>query len=206
MAQYIKQEMPDLHNKGRNKCFYRIASRGNITQDQMIKEMCRHTGLNHGNVRAVFTLMAETMHDYLAKGYSVTLDEIGNFSLSLGLKQGKDEEDLNSDEPKHNARSIHVTGVNFRVNKRFLRGIDQDCKLERTGISRLNRSPYTKEQRLLMAVDYIQQHTFMRIDDYVSLTKLPKSTASHELREYAFTDNSPIKQSGRGSSLVYVKR
>lgn len=141
MARYIKQEVINFQQEGKKRCFYRIASRGNVGQDDLLDEMCAHgrTGLNKGNVKAVLTLLAETMQYFLTQGYSVTLDDIGNFSLSLGLKDDKEEEDLDGNAPKRNAQSIHVTGVNFKVNKRFLRNIDIYCKLERAGVSRMNR-------------------------------------------------------------------
>lgn len=208
MARYIKQEVINFQQEGKKRCFYRIASRGNVGQDDLLDEMCAHgrTGLNKGNVKAVLTLLAETMQYFLTQGYSVTLDDIGNFSLSLGLKDDKEEEDLDGNAPKRNAQSIHVTGVNFKVNKRFLRNIDIYCKLERAGVSRMNRSPFTKEERIAKAVEYIKSHGIMRVDDYVRITKLPKSTASKELRDISRMDDSPIKSSGRGSSLVYMLR
>jgi predicted histone-like DNA-binding protein len=206
MAQYIKQEIRDVTNKDAKRVYYRIASRGNVGQEDLLNEMCAHgrTGLNRGNVKAVLTLLAETMQYFLTQGYSVTIDDIGNFSLSLGLKKGKEEEDLDSNEAKRNAQSIHVNGVNFKVNKHFLREIDQKCKLERAGVSRMNRSPFTKEERMNKAVDFLKAHGIMRVDDYVSITKLPKSTACRELREMVRADGTPFKASGRGSSLVYM--
>jgi hypothetical protein len=68
----------------------------------------------------------------------------------------------------------------------------------------MNRSPFTKEERIAKAVEYIKSHGIMRVDDYVRITKLPKSTASKELRDIIRMDDSPIKSSGRGSSLVYL--
>jgi predicted histone-like DNA-binding protein len=170
--------------------------------------MCAHgrTGLNKGNVKAVLTLLTETIQYYLTQGYSVTLDDIGNFSLSLGLKDDKEEENLDGNAPKRNAQSIHVTGVNFKVNKRFLHDIDTNCKLERASVSRMNRSPFTKEERIAKAVEYIKSHNIMRVDDYASITKLPKSTACKEIRDISRMDDSPIVASGRGSSLVYMLR
>ena len=33
MAKYIKQEMPDIHKDGNQKCYYRMQSSGNVSTD-----------------------------------------------------------------------------------------------------------------------------------------------------------------------------
>ena len=50
----------------------------------------------------------------------------------------------------------------------------------------MNRSPYTKEERLKMLQDYLADatHPFIRVADYAELTSLPRSTATKELRTF----------------------
>ena len=80
MAQYIKQEIRDVTNKDAKRVYYRIASRGNVGQEDLLNEMCAHgrTGLNRGNVKAVLTLLAETMQYFLTQGYSAGMKELGD--------------------------------------------------------------------------------------------------------------------------------
>ena len=206
MTQYIKTEMPNFQEEGTKRCCYRVASRGVIEQDELLEQMCRYgrSGITVGAAKAVLIQLAEVMQYYLANGHSVRLDDIGSFSLSLGLKEGRESEELDGDDAKRNARSLHVKGVNFRANKQFLRDINRACKLELGGTSRMNRSPFSKEERINKAVEFIKTHSYMRVDDYVSLTRLPKSTATRELHDYAHSDGALFVAKGRRAALVYV--
>ena len=74
--------------------------------------------------------------------------------------------------------------------------------------TKLCRSPYTKEERLQLALDFLNDpaHPFMRLDDYATLTGLSKTVASKELVEFRENAETGITTTGRGTSKVYVKR
>ena len=82
----------------------------------------------------------------------------------------------------------------------------KDCQLQREGTARIHRSPYTKEQRLNLALEYLEKHGAMKIADYMELTGLSRTTATLELQEFRRDMNSGIDFIGRGSAKVYVKR
>lgn len=106
------------------------------------------------------------------------------------------------------ARTMTITGVNFKADKQLIKDTACKCSLSRGGKRYLHRSPYTKEQRWQKAVEYLSDpaHPVMRLDDYVRLTGVSRSVASRELREYYDLPNSQISTFGRGTSKVYVKR
>ena len=80
------------------------------------------------------------------------------------------------------------------------------CQLERGKESRLHRSPYTREERLARALAFIEEHTVMRVMDYVRLTGLSRTTASLELRELCQDPASGIRSIGQKAGKVYVRR
>ena len=82
----------------------------------------------------------------------------------------------------------------------------KDCQLQREGTARIHRSPYTKEQRLNLALEYLEKHGAMKIADYMELTGLSRTTATLELQEFRRDMNSGIDFIGRGRAKVYVKR
>lgn len=55
---------------------------------------------------------------------------------------------IDGDESKRNACSLCLDGVNFLADKKLVRNARSHCKLERAGIVRVRRSPYTQEERL----------------------------------------------------------
>ena len=112
---------------------------------------------------------------------------------------------LDGEGEKLNARSIEVNGINFRVDKRLVQETDQGCVLERGPVCRLRRSPYTLEERLRLALDYLKENGVMRVMDYVRLTGLSRSTAARELKAFRQDPASGLTFSGRGTAKVYVR-
>lgn len=207
MTKYIKQEMNDLDGKGKKRSYYRLQTIRNLSGEEFIEMMAgRHAGVNPAMVKQVFYQAAEDMAFYMAMGYTVTIDGIGTFKPTLGMRRGKKMEQLDGEGPKRNAQSIRVNGVNFRADKKLIRRTDYECELERGETKRISRSPYSKEERLKLAQDYLETHPYMRVNDYAFLAKLGKATATKELREFSNHPESGITWTGSRSSKLYIKR
>jgi hypothetical protein len=143
---------------------------------------------------------------YMAMGYTVTLDGIGTFRPSLGMRRGKQMEEMEEGSTKRNAQSICVNDINFKPAKRLIKRTNEECELERGGTNKLHRSPYTKEERLKLAQEFLVNNPFMRVRDYITLTKLSRTAASMELREFSQQPDSSIGWTGSGSSKLYIKK
>lgn len=207
MTKYIKQEMNDLDGKGKKRSFYRLQTIRNLSGEEFIEMMAgRHAGVNPAMVKQVFYQAAEDMAFYMAMGYTVTIDGIGTFKPTLGMRRGKKMEQLDGEGPKRNAQSIRVNGVNFRADKKLIRRTDYECELERGETKRISRSPYSKEERLKLAQTYLETHPYMRVNDYAFLAKLGKATATKELREFSNHPESGITWTGSRSSKLYIKK
>ena len=207
MAKYIKQEMPDMAGKGENAVYYRMQTERNIGAEEFIEEVAGiGTGLSEGAVTHVLGQLTHTLARLLADGHTVTVGGLGTFRATLGVMDGKEQETFDTDEPKRNAQSIEVKGVNYRADKALVKDIRVQCRLERGKESRLHRSPYSREERLVRALAFIEEHTVMRVMDYVELTGLSRTTASLELRELCQNPTSGIRSMGQKAGKVYVKR
>ena len=205
MAKYIKQEMPDLSGKGEEKVYYRMKTEGNISFKDFAKEVNRyHSIMNRALVENVMTNAMDVLARLLGKGYSVSLDGLGTFKATLGLKPDKEMDTFDEDDTKRNARSLQLTNVNFKADKVLIREANKHCKLEREGESRLRRSPFSKEERLKMAQDYLEKHGAMKVIDYVKMTGLSRTKATLELKEFRRDASTGIDTIGRRSTLVYV--
>lgn len=206
MAKYIKQEMIDLSGKGEEKIYYRLQTERNIGFDELAQEIeLRHRVVNRGLVKNVMTHVVDAMAELLGKGYSVSIDGLGTFRASLGLKEEKEMDTFDGDEAKRNARSLRLTGINYRADKELIKDANRHCKLERAGESRLHHSPYSKDERLKLALQYIEEHGAMRVVEYMNLTGLSRTKATLELKEFRQDASSGITYIGRGSAKVYVK-
>ena len=208
MAKYIKQEMPDIAGKGENAVYYRMQTERNIGAAEFVEKVAGlGTGLSEGAVAHVLEQMTQTLARLLADGHTVTIGGLGTFRTSVGVVEGKEQDSFDTtDEPKRNAQSIEVKGVTYRADKALVKDIRVQCQLERGKESRLHRSPYTREERLARALVFIEEHTVMRVMDYVRLTGLSRTTASLELRELCQDPASGIRSSGQKAGKVYVRR
>ena len=206
MAKYIKQEMNDLSGKGEEKVYYRLQTERNISFNELTQQIEEHHGMmNRGLVKNVMTHVVDTMAELLGNGYSVTIDGLGTFKASIGLEEDKVMDTFEGDETKRNARSLRLTGINYRADKTLIKKANRQCKLERAGESRLHHTPYSKEERLKLALQYLEEHSAMRVVEYMELTGLSRTKATLELKEFRQDASSGISFVGRGSAKVYVK-
>ena len=207
MAEYIKQEMPDMTGKGEPACYYRMKINRNVTMDDFIEDVAQPgSGLNPGTVKHVITQVSKKLAWLMADGNSVTIEGLGTFKAALGVSRFKEMDTLEGDEAKRNAQSIEVNGVNFRVDPALVRQTDLYCTLHRGKSCCLHKSPYTREERLALALKFLDGHAQMCVDDYVRLTGLSRTTAVRELKAFREDPQSGIDFRGFGSHKVYVRR
>ena len=207
MAKYIKQELPDLQQTGEQKVYYRLKTNRNIDTPEFVRSLSHaFNGMKEGDIIRVLMATADHLGELLGEGYYVTLNGIGNFKATIGLEEDKELDTLDGNETKRNARSLQLKGVNYRADKELIKKASQHCKLEREGIARIHRSPYSKEERLTLALEYLEKHGAMKVANYMELTGLSRTAATLELQEFRRDITSGIDFIGRGSAKVYVKK
>ena len=183
MAKYIKQEMPDLRQTGEKKVYYRLKTERNIDSKEFILSLhSTFSGMSEADITRVIIATAGHLGKLLGQGYSVTLDGIGTFKATIGLEEEKEPDTLDGTEPKRNAQSLQLKGVNFRADKQLIKTASSNCKLKREGTARIHRSPYSKEERLALALKHLEKHGAMKVSDYVNLTGLSQTAARMELK------------------------
>ncbi len=204
MAKYIKQEMTDLDGSGKQRVYYRMKTQGTLSGRDFIRKVAyTGSGLSEGNVMHVLAIVAKELAYYMGQGYTVGIDGVGTFKPTIGLVEDKEMDDFDSAEAKRNARSLMVNGVSFRAAKELIQETAHHCDLEKGGTSRLRRSPYTRDERLELARNYLREHHVMRIADYMEITSLSRTRATVELQEFSSSPDSGITCRGRGSAKVY---
>lgn len=207
MAKYIKQEMPDLKKAGENKAYYRMETSRRVSIAEFVKEISvPGFGITKASAVQVLSQAATTLAGLLAEGCAVTIDGIGTFKATVGVRNDKEQDDFTPDEPQRNAQSIEVNGVHYRADKRLVRDISVQCTLVRGKQSRIKRSPYTLEERISRAIAYMEEHDYLTVKGYAELNGLSVSTASVELRKLRSDASSGIRAIGKRSGLMYVKR
>lgn len=205
MIKYTKREMPDLDKDGKNKAYYKAECIGHIGPDEFIDHISKlGVGMPKGIVKAVLAQITSTASYLMSLGYNVSIEGLGQLSLKIGPKKGREVEGLEADSTRRNATSLRVTGVNFRVDKDFLKELNRVCDMERGGDKLLKKSPYTREQRLEILKNFLRKENFIDIQTYTSLTGLSRSTAYRELERFANDEVSGIDVWGRRGSKRYI--
>ena len=189
MARYIMEEMPDIQKTGKRITYPKFARIDNAN----IKELARRVGDVSG-----FSA---------GEGRSVKIDGIGTFTPSLTLGRDKEREDAEEGGKHRNAQSIFIGGVNFRVDREMVRNISDRCRLERAPWKKQKSSnKFTPEQRLALALKYLDEHPFLTVWEYRKLTGLLQTAATTELRQWGHQPDSGIEITGRGTHRVYTKK
>lgn len=206
MADYVMREMNDVRGDG-SKTYYPQIDRFRLfSEDEFIEKMATNgSGLSAGQVESVLTALKLRLSEMLALGYTVKVRGLGTFSTSLGVKDGKDYESGSEDEVKRNAQSIEVRNIRFKADRDLISLTDMKCNLVRRGEIKLKKVKTSEEERLDMALKYLETHPFMKVADYRAMTGLNHSYAAAELRKFSSTENSGIRSTGRASHKVYVK-
>ena len=205
MAKYIKKEIADLNGKGTTQAYYRLKTWRKLDSEEFA-ERCHslHPSFSKGLISGVLDAVVDQLAYEISNGFSVKIDGLGTFSAKLGVRKDKEMDNFETGSKKLNAKSIEVTGVSLRVDKKLIKEIDRNCDLERGEEERLQTSKMSLEERIEKARQYLKKNGFMRVNDYAILTGLSYSTASRELRRLASDPTSGITSQGRRSSKLYI--
>ena len=209
---YYKREINDLSGKGERVFRYEIRSEGVATLNDLAGEIHkRYRALGEGEAVGIVMTFLDAIKAALAAGRSVSLDEFGSFSLGIGLK---DEDSMvtmhDDDDPgsEPNARSIGVKTVHFRASKRLVSDLNSRCRhnlhREPGGTAHLHRTQLTREERIQLAMKFIEDNNFMRLGDYAALVHVSRAVASRDLQDFVRDPAVPITTDGVHSHKIYV--
>lgn len=212
MPYYYKREINDLNGTGKKVFRYEIRSVGNVTLRNLAYEVHkRYRALGEGEVEGIVSSFLDAIKVALSEGRSVTLDDFGTFSLGIGLKNEDTmvtTSDYDAPDSEPNARSIGVKAVHFRASKRLVGDIDSRCRhnlfREPGGTAHLHRTQLTREERIELAVAFINDHNFMRLGDYAALVHISRAMASRDLQDFVHDPAVPITTDGVRSHKIYV--
>lgn len=202
MAEYQMREpmLPDQRMR-----YPRMKLQGQRDLDRIARQISEGNTFTQGDIVGIVKALALHIAQEMGRGYSVKIEGLGVFTPRLGLR--KDAEPEMEGGTKRNARSICVSGVNFRADKELVRETDRYCDLVRSATKpRRSSTRYTPEQRLRIAQEYLEQYPILTVTGYEVRTGLLHDAAAKELRKWADMPDSGIGRSGSGSHRVYIKK
>ena len=208
MAIYKLQEMPDVQNKGKKRVYPKLVVNRQMNTKEFIEKMhFRNRSIPPSLTMAVLTDIADYLGEMLSMGYTVKLDDLGTFSLSLDFDDEKTKE-LTSEDDKMLYRKVTVKDVNFKSDSKLVKFVNRKIYLEREpgGVTRLYKKKYTLEERIQRGMDWLKEHVFFTLQDYAELNNLSRTTASLELKKLTTGPDAPFDYTGRSPHKIWTKK
>ena len=210
MANYVIKEMPaGMGNGKKGRTFPKMQIYTEFDYEKVVELI--HTNspaFSQATIRGVLDTLGVVLKNYLPMGHTMKIDNLGVFSLSLEFADEKAENvaQQETSEPKTKYHHVKVKGVNFKVDKKLVKEINRENSFERISSNPASSSPYTPEERLQRALQNIDKHGFITLQDYATLNHLSRSAASRELSKLTSSPTSPIASNGAGSHKFWVRR
>ena len=205
--EYTFQEMPDLRGTGERKVFPKATHCSQISNDFLMKGLSERISYGKGTIEGMVQELADELDQYLILGHSVKVDGLGTFNVSLGMKEGHETEEVKEEGGRYDTYGVYVKTINFIPDQQWLQRLRRKADLHKVGtVKKLQERTTTQEERRQWAVQFLEEHPFMRVRDYIYGTQTPRSTALRELHHMVEDPTSGIARSGSGSHMVFVKR
>ena len=208
MPKYKLQEMYDVRQTGERRVYPKLDAYRLLDAEELIEKMHSYDrAISPSVIRAVLMNLSDTLKRMLSLGYTVKVDELGTFSLSLDFDDDKPKVMQQADD-KMAYRHVTVKNVNFKVDPSLLKDLRYETELERemSGVKVLKKQLFSLEQRIERALAVIERDGFIRLADYASINNLSRTSASQELKAICSNPDGPLDFMGRGSHKVWVKR
>ena len=208
MPKYKLQEMYDVRQTGERRVYPKLDAYRLLDAEEFIEKMHSYDrAISPSVIRAVLMNLSDTLKRMLSQGYTVKVDELGTFSLSLDFDDDKPKVMLQADD-KMSYRHVTVKNVNFKVDPSLLKDLRYETDLERemSGVKVIKKQLFTLEQRIERALAVIERDGFIGLTDYAAINNLSRTSASRELKLICADPEGALDTKGRGSHKVWVKR
>lgn len=206
MTQFVLKEMNDLDGKGKGRVYPQVVINRLMTTEDLVERMQNNTRLGSAVIHATLLSLGENIATLLDSGFSVKIDNFGTFSLSLGFADKKGNK-LEDEDDKMNYRRVMVKNISFKPESDLIFNINKNIRLERhvPGVVKSESDSFTPEERRLRAIDFIERHGQITLQEYANLNNISRSKASRELNKLEDIEGSGIRGYGNAPHKVWKK-
>lgn len=217
MAGYILQALPEELTDGKKVLYPKMKNYNLQDYEALLEKMHSYVGtFSTGVMKGVIDTLIMTMTSWMPEGHSIKIDGLGVFSLSLGFDEempseqesAKNGKKAKGEGQKEKYRHVCIKGINFKPDTKLLKAMNEHAEFTHTGtkVKTPQKNTYTKEERLAIAKEIIEQNGQMTFSEYVNATGLCRSSASTDLKRLTADPQSGIAEKGSRSYKVWVKK
>ena len=109
----IQKVQPGVKGGGKKKFYPNISYSGEVTIDDMVKEIEKFSALSEPDIRGVILALENVVQNQLADSKIVRMDKLGSFYPAIHCEGREKEEDVNT-------QCIKRISVKYRTGKRIL--------------------------------------------------------------------------------------
>ena len=115
-TRYQMKEMPDLQGTGEPITYPKMVMTGQTGTRELAEYIAMTSGFSKGVTEGIICELGEALAHEMGMGRSVKIEGLGVFTPALSIYPDKEREQPQESTTKRNARSIYVSGVNFRTD------------------------------------------------------------------------------------------
>ena len=207
MTQFVLKEMNDLDGKGKGRVYPQVVINRLMTTEDLVERMQNNTRLGSAVIHAMLLSLGENIATLLDSGFSIKINNFGTFSLSLGFADKKGNK-LEDEDDKMKYRRVMVKNITFKPESDLIFKINKNIRLERhvPGVVKSESDSFTPEERRLRAIDFIDRHGQITLQEYANLNNISRSKASRELNKLEDMEGSGIRGYGNAPHKVWKKK
>ena len=152
--------MPDMEGKGKRRVYPKLEAYRRLNNDELVKEVhSYHRAVSKSVIDGVLSSVVDVIMRKLSQGYTVKIDDLGVFSLSLAFNDDKPTE-MASDDDRMARRKVEVSNVNFKADQKLIKKLRIETELERKsgGVAKVRKTPFSREERIKNALEVIDRN------------------------------------------------
>ena len=177
--------MPDMEGKGKRRVYPKLEAYRRLNNEELVKEVhSYHRAVSKSVIDGVLSSVVDVIMRKLSQGYTVKIDALGVFSLSLAFNDDKPTE-MASDDDRMARRKVEVSNVNFKADQKLIKKLRIETELERKsgGVAQIRKTPFSREERIKNALEVIDRNGFIKLRQYGELNRLNSTYSSDDLKE-----------------------
>lgn len=205
--EYIMQEMPDIQKTGEKRFYPKVKHAHCIEHETLGSAFVSLSNMPRSWFEGVAKGLPDVLNSYLSEGHSVKIDGFGTFDLILGLLTEEERNSPKRQKVHANKDGVYIKKINFLPEKEWLRELRESTDL--THVKNFKEElgdSSTQEERLQVALNYIEEKGCMHVRDYMIRTGLGRKAAEKELKAFCEKPESGIRCTIVGKSKMYVKK
>ncbi|MBQ0022933.1 MAG: hypothetical protein KBT29_06805 [Prevotellaceae bacterium] len=134
MAEYVLQEMNDLHRDGIRRLYPRMIRMREANYDMVVNDLHEAAQVPAAHVKAVLDALPRRMMHWFSVNHSVKVDGFGLFTPNLSVVTDADVAAGDVNERNMNAENIKVSSISFRADSKLLLSAKSFNKRNKKGL------------------------------------------------------------------------